>query len=142
MGHTLGQAAKAAGVSKTTMRRAINSGRVSATKRDDGSYEIDLAELQRAFPGASVTPRSGDGAAPLARSVTSNDTGGLRVEAEMLRERLAEKDATIDDLRRRLDRSEEERRQAQERVTALLTDQRPAVQPPARRGWWPWRRSR
>jgi hypothetical protein len=39
----------------------------------------------------------------------------------MLRERLTEKDETIADLRRRLDDSETERRQAQERLTALLT---------------------
>jgi hypothetical protein len=133
LAYTLGQAAKAAGVSKTTMRRAIDRGRVSATRREDGSYEIDPAELQRAFPAVPVTPRSGNGSGTMARSVTPSDTGGLRVEVEMLRERLAEKDATIDDLRQRLDRSEDERRQAQERVTALLTDQRP---PAERRGWW------
>jgi hypothetical protein len=52
----------------------------------------------------------------------------------MMRERLAEKDETITDLRRRLDDSEQERRQAQERLTAMLTDQRPAK----RRKWWPW----
>ena len=133
MGHTLGQAAKAAGVSKTTMRRAIDSGRVSATKREDGSYEINPAELCRAFPAAAVTPSPGDAAGTMAHQITPSDTGGLRVEVEMLRERLAEKDATIGDLRQRLDRSEDERRQAQERVTALLTDQRPAA---ARRGLW------
>lgn len=128
--YTLGTAAAAAGVSKTTLRRAIQSGRLSAIRCDDGSYEIDPAELHRAFPGHS------DGAVVLARSVTANDTGELRVEVEMLRERLADKDAVIDDLRRRLDAEAEERR----RLTALLTDQRP--QPAARRGWWPWRRGK
>jgi hypothetical protein len=39
-------------------------------------------------------------------------------------------------MRRRLDRADEERRQAQERLTTLLTDQRPAAQPAARRGFW------
>lgn len=52
----------------------------------------------------------------------------------MLRERLAALEADKDDLHRRLDRADEERRQAQERLTALLTDQRPA----RRRKWWPW----
>jgi excisionase family DNA binding protein len=130
VGHTLGQAAKVAGVSKTTLRRAIESGRLSATRNDDGSYEIDPAELHRAFPSHS------DVGETLARSVTANGTGGLQVEIEMLRERLTEKDETISDLRRRLDDSETERRQAQERLTALLTDQRP------RRSLWPWRRHR
>ncbi|MGE5713035.1 MAG: hypothetical protein ACM32F_04100 [Betaproteobacteria bacterium] len=52
----------------------------------------------------------------------------------MLRDRLAEKDDVIRDLRGRLDSEAEERRQAQARLTALLTDQRPA----RRRKWWLW----
>jgi FtsZ-binding cell division protein ZapB len=44
---------------------------------------------------------------------------------EGLREQLALLKGERDDLRRRLDRADEERRQAQERLTALLTDDRP-----------------
>ena len=36
MGYSLGQAAKAAGRSKTTIHRAIKSGRLSAARADDG----------------------------------------------------------------------------------------------------------
>jgi DNA-binding transcriptional MerR regulator len=128
--YTLGQAAKAADVSKTTIQRAIKSGRLSASRQDDGSYVIDPAELHRVF--------SSDGHADseMASSVTPSGTGELRVEVEMLRERISEKDEAIDDLRHRLDQSEEERRQVQARLTALLTDQRPAAQPAAPRGLW------
>ncbi len=56
-----------------------------------------------------------------------------------------EKDATITDLRHRLDQADTDRRQAldrlaaaQERIAALLTEQR-APAPRARR-WWNWRR--
>jgi excisionase family DNA binding protein len=123
MAHTLGEAAKATGVSKSTLRRAIEKGRLSANRREDGSYEIDPAELHRVFPRPSA------GTPEMARSDIASDTGGLRVEVEMLRERLADKDAVIEDLRRRLDAEAEERR----RLTALLTDQRPAA---PRRGFW------
>ncbi len=34
------------GVSKLTVQRAIKSGRLSATRCDDGSYDIDPAELR------------------------------------------------------------------------------------------------
>ena len=55
-----------------------------------------------------------------------------------LRARLADKDAVIDDLRRRLDAESEERR----RLTMVLADMRAApVAQPARRSWWPWRRA-
>ena len=48
--YTLGQAARAADVSKTTIQRAIKSGRLSASRQQDGSYVIDPSELHRAFP--------------------------------------------------------------------------------------------
>jgi hypothetical protein len=69
----------------------------------------------------------------MARSATANDTGGLQREVAVLRD-------VVEDLRRRLDQSEEERRQVQARLTALLTDQRPAAQPGERRQrrWWPF----
>jgi hypothetical protein len=55
-----------------------------------------------------------------------------------LRARLADKDAVIEDLRRRLDAESEERR----RLTLVLADMRtaPPVAPPPRRFWWPWGR--
>jgi hypothetical protein len=48
---TLGAAARLAGVSKSTLARAIKAGRMSAaSRRDDGSYELDPAEVTRCFP--------------------------------------------------------------------------------------------
>ena len=44
---TLGQAARLTGTSRTTLTRAIKAGRLSATRRDDGVYAIDPAELAR-----------------------------------------------------------------------------------------------
>jgi predicted site-specific integrase-resolvase len=46
MSYTLGTAAKAVGKSKATISKAIKSGRISATKHDNGSYTIDAAELR------------------------------------------------------------------------------------------------
>lgn len=43
-------AAREAGVSKTSILRAIQSGRMSAPRKDDGGYAIDPAELFRVFP--------------------------------------------------------------------------------------------
>lgn len=42
-----GQAAKQTGVSKPTISRAITEGRLSANRREDGSWAIDPAELLR-----------------------------------------------------------------------------------------------
>jgi len=47
---TLSQAAKATSKSKSTLNRAIKSGRLSATRNVDGTFAIDPSELSRAFP--------------------------------------------------------------------------------------------
>jgi uncharacterized protein YlxW (UPF0749 family) len=52
---SLGQAAKVTGLGKTTLTRAIKAGRLSATRRDDGSYAIDPSELSRVY---KVTPET------------------------------------------------------------------------------------
>src|SRR3954447_24895228 len=47
---SLRSAAVQAGVSKTTIVRAIRAGRLSAPRNDDGGYAIDPAELFRVYP--------------------------------------------------------------------------------------------
>jgi hypothetical protein len=140
MAYSLGQAAKAAGISKTSLHRAINKGRISAAKNDNGAYEIEPSELHRVYPPVA----EGDSSAnpDLARDGTSKtvvETEVLRREVEFLRERLADKDSVIGDLRERLDQSEQERREKDRQLTALLTDERPkagAAPIHAGRGFW------
>ncbi|MFV1571031.1 MULTISPECIES: hypothetical protein [Phaeobacter] len=128
MKYSLSEAAKATGKNKTTIQRAIKNGKISASKGDSGSYEIDPSELHRVFPPI------------VAQHNQSNDTqqtelpldnsrleriAELEKELAVARERAngleVQKDQmvdTINDLRKRLDSSEG-------RVTALLTDNRP-----------------
>ena len=61
--HTPRSAARAAGVTKATIYRAIRTGQLAACKLRGGNYAIYPAELRRAFPSAaqasaSVTERS------------------------------------------------------------------------------------
>jgi excisionase family DNA binding protein len=44
---TLGEAARQCGVSKATISKAIKIGKLPATRREDGSWSIDTAELAR-----------------------------------------------------------------------------------------------
>lgn len=94
---TLGQAAKETGVSKPTISKAINKGRLSATKNEKGEYEIDPAELFRVFPIASKPPVSD------LQSETPIYTNDLQRELDVLREeRTRERqqlETTISDLR-------------------------------------------
>lgn len=47
---SLREAQEESGKSKSTIQRAITKGRMSATKNDNGEYEIDPAELFRVYP--------------------------------------------------------------------------------------------
>ena len=121
MSYTLGDAAKAVGKSKTTLHRAIKSGRISATKSEDGSYSIDPSELHRVFPPVTaVTPDD-----MFMRNDTehqSNTLETLRIQLEMQeKERERERallQETIADLR-------EDRDKWRQQATALLEDHRP-----------------
>lgn len=121
MSYTLGEAAKAVGKSKTTLHRAIKSGKISASKADDGSYIIEPSELHRLFPRVSTgTPDE-----PLPSNDTEqsgNDLGTLRIKLEMQeKERERERallQETIADLR-------EDRDKWRQQATALLEDKRP-----------------
>jgi hypothetical protein len=55
--HTLGTAAKATGLNKSTVLRAIKSGKVSAAKNEHGEWQIDPAELHRVYPPVADAPR-------------------------------------------------------------------------------------
>jgi hypothetical protein len=101
---SLGQAARLAGVGKTTITRSIKAGKLSATRRDDGSYEIDVAELSRAYKIRVDTPdETGETghmvhhatvlSRPLETPATPDVTGrlaALDAEVRGLRELLAE----------------------------------------------------
>ena len=50
---TVAQAAEYTGVNRTTITRAIKSGRMSATVLAGGKFAIDPAELERVFPSDS-----------------------------------------------------------------------------------------
>ncbi len=128
---SLSAAAKQAGKSKTTLTRAIKSGKLSATRHEDGSYSIDPAELSRVYPLRQVAQgRSGavrdPHVTPDATPYVDPETEQLRLKVEMLEKMLAREQETVDDLRGRLDKAET-------RISALL----PSDQPKRR---WPWQR--
>lgn len=113
--------AELAGVSKGTVSKALKSGRLSYAEKTDNGYLIDTSELFRVFPPKQpetvepTRPETGKG-----NVETLVETEGLRREIELLREQLRDRDGVVDDLRRRLDQSDEERREAQARVIGLL----------------------
>ena len=123
---SLSQAARLTGRSKSTIGRAIKSGRMSATRNEDGTFGINPAELLRAFPKDGPEPARGRSAGSAA------DGGGDGGETADLRARLAVAEALA-----------EERARALEAAERNLADLRRMLPPPApvtadrtARPWW------
>jgi excisionase family DNA binding protein len=97
---TISEAARETGKGKTTVWRAIKSGRLSATRGEGGEHLIDPAELARAFPPEP----------PKERRMERDGTAQAVLEAEniQLRERLAETKERLEDALRQRDRWQEE----------------------------------
>lgn len=144
MAYSLKQAAEATGKTKPTILRAIQTGKISGKKNELGEWEIEPAELHRVYP-------------PITEGDTRTDTPEeeeIGIELLLLRQQLAAKDERlanlqqererergqlterIGELREMLERAEQERREKDRQLTALLTDQgakhgREAPPPPA-----------
>lgn len=72
---SLREAAEQAGVSKSTIFRAITSGRMSAPRDDLGNFAIDPAELFRVYPPKSDVAGSDIGAGDVPARSGTRDTG-------------------------------------------------------------------
>lgn len=114
MKHTLGSAARATGVSKSTIYRAVKSGKLSARRNDDGEYAIDPAELHRVYPPVAQRVET----AQLERTATPEDTG-LSAGAEQVDDKFT---LWLRDL------VDEQRRQIQEKDELIQNQMRMMVE--------------
>lgn len=125
MSYTLKEAAKATGKSKTTIHRALKSGRISAAKLDSGAYAIEPAELHRVFPIAPPE-RNEEHSTRNKKERLHSAVGTLQTQLETIeKERERERQQlleTLADLR-------EDRDRWRQQATALLEDKRP-------KGFW------
>ena len=146
-GLSLREAAKEAGVSKSTILRAVKSGRLSAARTDDSGYAIDPAELFRVYPAESRAPRqdrimnhiSGQGASAETIANLRIQTGVLEAQLAALKEVLASERRRAEEIR-----EDRERWHAQANRLALIGPEEPApvaevskiVEKPQRRFGW------
>lgn len=138
MVYTLGTAAKAVGMSKATIHRALKAGTISAVRKENGTYEIQPAELHRVYPPVSLNvPVTGDMRQSGTGSETPNvslEVANARLEAEVhgLNEILRLHKEQVEDLR-----TERDRLMSQvEATTRLLTHH---VKPTTKWRWLDWR---
>jgi hypothetical protein len=110
MKHTAGTAAKVVGKTKSTITKAIASGKLSAIKNDNGAWEIDASELYRVYPPTPLET------VEIKQNDTLKEMGGNSKEIETLERLLKAAEEQIYDLKTDRD---EWRKQANQ---LLLTD--------------------
>jgi excisionase family DNA binding protein len=123
MALTLAQAAQATGLNRSTVLRAIKSGRISGTRDDLGAWAVEPVELHRIFPPAEAVPK----AMP---QLAQPDTE-LHIRLALAEEKLGDLKAQLEDMRSQRDKWQTQA----ERLAAL-----PAPATP-KQSWWAWLRS-
>ena len=139
MGYTLGEAARATGLNKTTVLKAIRRGVISATKDDLGQWCIEPCELHRVYPARSEDNGSGNG---LGNDGQPTDNP-LQHALALAEARLGDLKAMLDDMRGQRDDMREQRDKWQAQAEAsqrALTDQRGKAEPKPQT-WWRWLRT-
>lgn len=152
---SMSQAARWAGVSKATIHRAIKSGRISAARQDDGSYQIDPAELSRVYTmnhgnGRDEThemdrdhlgetkrnplPNGHNGPDTASAMIVATELAGARQLIKSLQEQVADLRNALQDQVEDLRRDRDGWRQQAETVQRLLTDA--TAKTAAARTWW------
>jgi len=97
MTYSLGEAARATGLSKSTILRAIRGNKISAARNErNQGWIIEPSELHRLYPAVAND-------APVNTETTRHETQetvmGLRLRLEAATQRLADQEAVIADLR-------------------------------------------
>ena len=132
MTYTLATAAEVAGKTKPTIWRAVKSGKISATRLEDGSFRIDPAELSRYLAStqetlANETARRSETGSPL----DEMDAKALQ-EAIALRFTVERLEALLATERERAAELREERNQWRDQAQRLaITHEKTIAAPPA-----------
>jgi excisionase family DNA binding protein len=119
MGLTLAEAAQATGLNRSTVLRAIKSGKISGTRDGNGNWSVEPVELFRVFPPADATPKAMPQDAQALAAAAATDA------------LVAELRAVIADLRQDRDQWRE---QAQRLALPSMPEHKPAAA--SRRPWW------
>jgi len=125
MALSLAESAQATGLNRSTILRAIKSGKVSGTRDQNGAWVVEPAELFRVFAPAE--------AAPKAMPDPAQDDPELRVRVAVAEVRLTELRQALADMRVQRDSW-----QAQAERLAISAQPRQASVPTVaqRRKWW------
>ena len=136
---TLLEAGKAVGRSKQAIAKAVKNGTISAQKDSKGIYKIDPSELFRVYepiqngndqvsptePPKDTTLETTNHQTKSADKTIEKDVLIAKLQAELkaTQEKLIDKNEQLGKAEERAKEADKERKEAQEKLTLLLTDQ-------------------
>ena len=130
--YTLGTAANACGLNKSTVLRAIKAGKISATRDEHDQWQIEPAELHRVYPPAPAS----------ASSHTDELIAELRARLEDMRAALATAERNAETWRVAFEREQAQRALPTPSADAQQAVQQPEQPAPSRlRRAWRWMRA-
>jgi uncharacterized coiled-coil protein SlyX len=141
---TLKEASDAVRLTKPALLKAIQKGRLSATRSDNGEWQIDPAELFRVYAPAKTETGN------LPETGLQKEIDALQRELHLKEDWINELKAQIADLRTDRDHWREQARivllthqtKTEPQAPPAPAPEEPAPPPgaPSRRRWWPFRR--
>jgi hypothetical protein len=117
------EAVKEFQVSRPTLTKALNNGKVSGKKDDSGTWMMEASEISRVYKPRTPSPDK--------EHVKISDKNSD--EHHYMKGKLEALESYVDDLKEQRNKAESRADAAEARVTALLSNQSTK-----RRGWWPW----
>jgi hypothetical protein len=138
MGYTLGEAARATGLNKSSILKAIRAGKISGTKDEHGQWDIQPCELHRVYPARSEDNGAGNGA--------DNYRHPPDIALTEANARASVAEQRLSDLKAMLDRAHQECHRWRDEASAWRDHaQRLALPKPVPerqlQSWWAWLRS-
>jgi len=126
---SISEAARLAGVSRSTLNRHLKDGKISKRRNNSGQPYVDVAELQRFYGELSQAKR------PVQDTVGQRGTAHNQAVMSGLQHKLEAVEAALEaekQLRQKVEDSEAKWQAQAERLTLLLTDQRQPAPEPSR----------
>jgi hypothetical protein len=114
-------------VSRPTLTKALNNGKISGEKDVKGTWMIDVSELSRVYKVRISLPDKEHPKFAMQNSINSTD------EQHYLKGKLDALESYVDDSKDQRNKAENRAEVAEARVAALLPNQSEK-----RKGWWPW----
>ena len=136
---TLGEAARRTGRAKSSLRRALNLGKIKGSKNAGGEWEVDEASLLATYPPPGDAPGNLPGSRPGGETGSDELVALLRDSLEREREINRQLQAELERERADRDRDRALFRDLADQWRRQLPTPKATAEPPPRPWWRFWR---